>query len=272
VDSGDVKLVRTAGGHRRIPLAEATQFIRKINAVVVRPDLLGLMPVRGGVDNADAADVTTATHASDDQRLYDALLAGDARLAKALIQSWYVGGRDLPGMFDGPVRVAMHRIGELWAHDSRGILQEHRATAICVEALAGLRTLMIAPDAQAPLALGGAPQGDPYQIPSMMAALVLSDCGYREVNFGANTPVALLATEAIERRAKFVWISVSEISDHKSLCGELRNATKTLATADIPLVLGGRRHAECTIDGPRENVVRMGSMAELAAYARGARG
>src|SRR5215211_2356769 len=42
VDSGRVKMSRTAGGHRRIPLAEAIRFIRETHATVVRPDLLGL--------------------------------------------------------------------------------------------------------------------------------------------------------------------------------------------------------------------------------------
>ena len=42
VDSGDIRIARTAGGHRRIPLTEAIRFIRLINAPVVRPELLGL--------------------------------------------------------------------------------------------------------------------------------------------------------------------------------------------------------------------------------------
>ena len=42
VDSGQINMSRTAGGHRRIPLAEAIQFIRGIGATVVRPEMLGL--------------------------------------------------------------------------------------------------------------------------------------------------------------------------------------------------------------------------------------
>ena len=37
VDTGDIRVARTAGGHRRITLSEAIRFIRQIEAPVVRP-------------------------------------------------------------------------------------------------------------------------------------------------------------------------------------------------------------------------------------------
>ena len=42
-DAGRLQVARTEGGHRRIPIAEAVRFIRDTGAVVVRPDLLGLL-------------------------------------------------------------------------------------------------------------------------------------------------------------------------------------------------------------------------------------
>src|SRR5688500_324070 len=41
VDRGRLPVSRTAGGHRRIPLATAIRFIRETGATVVRPELLG---------------------------------------------------------------------------------------------------------------------------------------------------------------------------------------------------------------------------------------
>ena len=60
---------------------------------------------------------------------------GHARVARGLILSWYLDGRTLPALFDGPVRAAMHKVGDLWRHDPRGILVEHRATEICAAAV-----------------------------------------------------------------------------------------------------------------------------------------
>ena len=41
-DGGLIVATRTAGGHRRIPLAEAIRFIRETAQPVVRPEILGL--------------------------------------------------------------------------------------------------------------------------------------------------------------------------------------------------------------------------------------
>jgi MerR family transcriptional regulator, light-induced transcriptional regulator len=260
VDGGQIRISRTAGGHRRIPLAEAIQFIRAIGATVVRPDVLGLadMPPAGG----------HLLRLPDGQRLFDALRTGERRLARGLILSWYLQGRSLPALFDGPVSESMHQIGELWNHDARGILIEHRATEICIGIMAEIRELLPAVVEDAPLALGGGPQNDPYVLPTMMADAVLAEVGFRSVNFGANTPVGLLMDEAIERRARLVWLSISAAQESKSLRAAIKQLADGLARHNINLVLGGRCHAAC-IPRDSDNVSLIGSMSELAAFARG---
>ena len=78
VDGGDIRVARTAGGHRRSPLAEAIRFIRQLGAPVVRPDLLGL---------GEMAIASTPTGANDEQLLFDQLRNGDERAAKGLVVS-----------------------------------------------------------------------------------------------------------------------------------------------------------------------------------------
>jgi len=41
-DEGRIEAARTAGGHRRIPIAEAVRFVRETGASVVQPQALGL--------------------------------------------------------------------------------------------------------------------------------------------------------------------------------------------------------------------------------------
>src|SRR5687768_7351946 len=108
VDGGDIRMSRTAGGHRRIPLAEAIRFVRAIGATVVRPDILGLGSLGG--------TMTQGLELSDEERLYETLRAGEGDVARGLIVSWYLEGRGLPELFDGPVRSALHRLGEFWKH------------------------------------------------------------------------------------------------------------------------------------------------------------
>jgi excisionase family DNA binding protein len=260
IDGGRIRMSRTAGGHRRIPLQEAIRFIRQTGAIVVRPELLGL--------NQLEMEVESSAGASRDDALFNALRAGNGAVARGLIISSYLEGLGLAALFDGPVRGAMDRVGQLWEHDPRGIMVEHRATGICVETIAALRGLLPVVDEHAPLAIGGAPNEDPYQLPSMMAAAVLAEAGFRDINFGANTPVELLAQEAIDRKARLVWLSLSAEQDQKPLRTAIKKLADLLAKHQIDLILGGRFSGAC-VPRSMSNVRLVASMSDLAAMVRG---
>ncbi len=259
IDDGQIATSRTAGGHRRVAFEEVVRYVRASGATVVRPDLLGLDLPRAPRQRPPAPD--------DGERLFEALRAGDRAVARAMILGWYVDGRALPSLFDGPVRSAMHAVGELWRHERRGILDEHRATAICLGALAELRALIPPPRADAPVALGGAAPDDPYLIPTTMAGAVLADAGFREVNFGADTPVELLAAEAAARQARLVWLAVSFPELPPALRAAIRGLARAVEPRGVDVVVGGR-----CVDAfklrPSGNLVTVGSMTELAAFAR----
>jgi excisionase family DNA binding protein len=259
VDGGRIRMSRTAGGHRRIPLQEAIRFIRQTGATIVRPELLGLQQFQAGAQGSGP---------SRDEDLFDALNAGDVAVARGLIISAYLEGLGVAALFDGPVRSAMDRVGRLWQHEPRGIMVEHRATAICIESIAQLRGLLPVVDENAPIAIGGAPQGDPYQLPTMMAAATLAEAGLRDVNFGPNTPLELLAQEAIDRGARLVWLSISAEQDPKLLPAATKQLAGLLAKHGIALVLGGRFASAC-VPRPMPNVTLAASMSDLAAAARG---
>src|SRR6476646_7128295 len=82
VDSGDIRMTRTVGGHRRIPLAEAVRFIRKIGAKVARPDILGL---------ADLSKLEqTSSARADEASFFEFLCTGDRAAARGMILSRYL--------------------------------------------------------------------------------------------------------------------------------------------------------------------------------------
>src|SRR6476646_531152 len=87
VDSGDIRITRTVGGHRRIPLAEAVRFVRQIGAKILRPHILGLPEI----DNSEAA----RGGPSEERSLFDFLRTGNRVAARGLILSAYLSGRSL---------------------------------------------------------------------------------------------------------------------------------------------------------------------------------
>ncbi len=261
IDSGAIQTARTLGGHRRISMAEAVRFIRHSHSTVVRPELLGL---------AEVSQFRSDSGSSPDQSelLFEALRAGDATRAGSLLMSLYLAGQSVAALCDGPLRAAMHRIGELWEHDKRGILIEHRATDICLCIVNQLRGTFPVDRVEGPVALGGAIEGDPYMLPSLMVAAVLGEAGFHEINYGANTPVELLAEAATDEKATIVWVSISHVADAGELDRQVTMLASRLSRNGVPLLLGGRA-APRSVAVNRPNVHCAGSMAEVAAFAKG---
>jgi MerR family transcriptional regulator, light-induced transcriptional regulator len=261
-DEGRLTVERTAGGHRRIPLAAAVQFIRRSGLAVVRPELLELAAEAGGTMRAARDREVVGS------QLYGALLDDRAVEARSLIVSLYVDGASLAWICDEVIRGALSRVGALWEHGSEGIFLEHRATETCLRALGEVRRLLPPVPGDAQVAVGGGFEEDEYDVPSVMAAMILTEAGYRARNLGARTPVMATLAAIAHYGPGLVWqsLSMEPRSPRDAARGLLEIAT---AVAPGSLVVGGR--ALGTVPLPAAaNLHSLGSMAELAAFARGA--
>lgn len=275
-DDGLIRATRTGGGHRRIPIAEAIRFLRETEATLVHPEILGL---------PDVEAVSGGLPAREDEadRLHTYLRGGHVREARGLVLSMYLEGRSVAEICDGPVRLALQRIGDLWRHGPEGIFIEHRATEICAQAINQLRATFPAcestsgasadaqadTEARAPVATGGAPAGDSYLLPSLMAAASLEAEGFRAINLGPNSPAEALLLAARHHRADLVWLSASaEDLRAADLSGQVEALLAGLDELGLSLIIGGS--ALQRIQPPSSPSLHIGhSMAELVAFAKG---
>lgn len=260
VDDGLIDVHRTAGGHRRIPLREALRFARQRQMQIVRPELVGLPDLEDVPPEAREGEFTGDV-------LFHLLRRGEAARARGILATEYLNGAPLAGLFDGPVAEALARLGVLWQESDEGIYVEHMATNICIEAINQVRLLMPPPADDAPVALGGAPSGDPYVIPSLMAAAVLADAGYHVTNLGPNTPAAALLHAASVHTPNVVWLAVTAPFDAAEMRTLVSDLIRPLADDGVAVALGGRhaltQHAATLPDA----VWPMHSMQDLADFA-----
>ncbi len=247
VDSGKISASRTEGGHRRIEISEAMRFIRETRAPLARPELLDLPEV-------------AAARARGGGRLSSFLRDGDSAGARGWLMSRYLEGSTIAELADGPIREAMAGLGELWHHDEGGVFVEHRGTAICMEAVAQLRSMIVTAPATAPTAIGGGPAGDPYVLPAQLAAMVITEAGLRAVNLGANTPVGAFAHAVDQHQPKLVWMSIS-LALAPARARAISRWLQGLPTT-IAVVIGGQQSRTLGKLPPR--AVRASSMADLA--------
>lgn len=259
VDSGVVTAAKTPGGHRRIPRTEAIRLIRDSSLSLLNPGLLG-------VPDLETALATPTSPGLEGLRLFELLRDGQERHARGLLLSLYLSGRSTIEICDGPVREAMHRIGDLWRHSDAGVYLEHRASDIMVNALNHLRGLVHAAPDSAPLAIGAAPAGDPYIIPSLSAAIVLESSGIRSSNFGPNLPIGALRSAADDLSPSLVWLSLSRDDVPSGTVADIVKLGEHLAERNIALVIGGRSRG---LVPPTAKAHHAMSMGELVAFAKG---
>ena len=262
VDSGVVNADKTAGGHRRIPISEAVRFLRERRLTLVNPAAIGL-------SDMDSLVKTDSAHDSDNsQLLYEYLREGQAEAARGLLLSMYLGGRSVAQIVDSPLLEAMSRLGELWHRDDCGIFWEHRATDIAISALSRLRMVIPPRGDSAPIAVGAAPAGDPYILPSLSAAAVLESQGVNAVNLGPDTPIhsILLASESL--KARLVWVSISVAAEPEQLREDLSGLAEELNKVSIPIIVGGSQSNGIAL--PDTSLCHVGtSMGELEAMVKG---
>jgi excisionase family DNA binding protein len=227
IDSGDLAAVRTNGGHRRISLPEALRFIRSGHYRILDPGPLGLAAL--SQDPAPLVD-----------RLFTALTWADAHTTRALLVAALAEGQTIRALGDGPLRQVMERIGALWRHQEDGIAIEHMATATCLEAVHGLRDFLPEPGPEAAVALGGAPTGDPYQLPSCLLAASLLEVGYRTINLGPDTPLQALIQAVSRHQPRVAWLSFSTTAAVAAVNEGWDQLIAALTEHDTLLVMGGR--------------------------------
>ncbi|KAB2883078.1 MAG: helix-turn-helix domain-containing protein, partial [Kofleriaceae bacterium] len=255
VDAGKIQASRTDGGHRKILLSEAVRFIRETGAPIARPELLDLPEVAVAQQRGLGGTV----------RLLDHLLEGDVVGARGWLMSRYLAGASIAELCDGPIKDAMYRLGELWRHDEGGIFVEHRGTDVCLQALAQLRALHDPPE-EAPTALGGAPDGDPYLLPSFMAATVTAAAGMRAVNLGPDTPLVAFDAAVQHHAPRLVWVSISSPLSPARVRG-LIDWIEALPGSVLPIV-GGQQSSPFAGAHAHASFRHVHSMAEVEAIAR----
>ena len=230
-DSGLIPTRRTAGGHRRVPVAGVVAFLRERGFDPERPDLLGL-PAGAHRDRRDLAKLG--------DRAGVELGAGNEPEFTSLVLGLYLGGRSLAELADKIFAPAFAWLGTSWAHGQIEVYQERRAVEIVRKTLHELSRLIPPPPPNAPLALTAALEGDPYTLPVALAELVLRDVGWNATSLGSGNPAASLCAAVDDLSPRLLCVSASTLGDESAFttdCNALYEHARSRGTA---LALGGR--------------------------------
>lgn len=260
-DLGAVPVLRTAGGHRRIPRKSLEDLLAQggdLGSLLKLSDAASSdvaakegcgdsdktdPPASESAKNSDAGDRKLDVFAGDDllevqTEFRDALRIGLESRCRQLVDDLLKAGFSRSSAADFLMTKAMHQFGHMWEHGDLAVYQERRACGICMGLLHELkRSFSLAPGA--PVAIGGTPRGDIYQLPTQMIELALCEAGWNATSLGCNLPIASFAEAVREYEPSLLWISLSSIEAEESFVREF-NELADLLSKGTALIIGGR--------------------------------
>jgi excisionase family DNA binding protein len=261
-DKGILRIVRTAGGHRRLPLEEVMRFLRESGHALERPDLLGLPAAIG----QGATVVERAL-----RQLEDALRAADEQLARRVVLDLYLAKHALWRIGDDVISPAFRLIGNAWECGELAVYQERRACEIAQRILYELVAMSSPPRSAAPRAIGGTLEGDGYRLSTMLCECVLREAGWRAESLGTSIPVESFCRAIDDLAPRLCWVSISHVADRGVLLDRLE-ALSARATADGALLAVGGRALDDDMRRRLPSVTfcdRMKDLVDLAASIEG---
>jgi methanogenic corrinoid protein MtbC1 len=173
--------------------------------------------------------------------LWKALRDGHGDDTRAIIHGAYGSGVALETLADKIIAPAMSKLGHDWETSRIDVWQEHRGTQLCATALYELKEHLEArAEKNRPVAVGGAPEGDPYLLPTLLAQYVLLDAGWEAVNLGPNTPLTSLARAVEKLRPRLLWISVSCLENSATFIRSYKELYRVAERQGVAVAAGGQ--------------------------------
>jgi MerR family transcriptional regulator, light-induced transcriptional regulator len=120
----------------------------------------------------------------------DALTVADAGGAGRVARRALGEGTGVAGLYQRVIAPAMWRIGELWEQGEISVADEHLATALTHQAMAGIYGPSLGHKVKPGRILMAAVEGEQHALGLRMAADVVELAGYETIYLGADVPTA----------------------------------------------------------------------------------
>lgn len=230
-DRGVVPSVKTAGGHRRLPLSGVLAFLEQQGHPLVRPEELGLPP---GIATHPAEGRESAL-----RHFVRAMQEGNLAVCQRLVAETRLAGRSMAWICDELIAPSLMQIGDGWCRGSVEIFEERRGCEMVVLLLADLLRWLPPVDPAGPVAVGGTMAGDPYALPPRMVELVLRESGWNATSLGCGLPLTAFRAALQKLRPRLLWLSVSHLADAATFLREYNELWQEADSLGTAVAVGG---------------------------------
>jgi excisionase family DNA binding protein len=228
VDDGILPAHKTAGGHRKLLVADVVRLGRAGKL----PNLdVSRLEVLGGSDVPKAENDLRTLAAK-------ALEAADGNALRSVVLGAYQTGVPIDRLFDDILMPAIFHLRGTGA--SHGSFRYQQAVQECKGSLYELKSILeLRASQNCPLAVGGAGVGNHDPLFSLLIQLVLLDAGWDPVNLGPDTPFTSFRAAIAELRPRLLWISFIEPVTDERMIDAFNEVGRDAMSHGICVVLHG---------------------------------
>jgi MerR family transcriptional regulator, light-induced transcriptional regulator len=195
---------KTAYGWVRQGLLPATRAGRRYQVNVADVHALGAQRAAG---TPPRPEVRVRNCQQQADRFYDAIVAGEERLAEALLAG-LATGMPFIELCERVVGPALRRIGDGWAAGDISIAVEHRSAVICERLLAPLAARQPRGRPRG-VAVTATPPGERHGLPALMAEGCLREDHWLVQHLGTDLPANEIGRLAHDVAARLVVLSAT---------------------------------------------------------------
>ncbi len=246
-DQGTVPVVKTAGGHRRIPCHTVDQLLANGGAFdSVAIDSVAFTGPEGGLHASNresepaGVETSSASIPLDECRreFLAALQQGREGRCRQLISRLLASGHSRSTAADLLISDALHHFGHMWEQGDLAIYQERRACGICQGLLHELKQSIPVP-LNGPVAIGGSTSNDAYQLATQLVELGLRELGWQATSLGCNLPFQTFRAAVHEYRPRLLWFSISVVASEEDFVRDFNELADSIG-GSTAIVVGGR--------------------------------
>jgi diguanylate cyclase (GGDEF)-like protein len=139
----------------------------------------------------------------------DALAVADGASAGLVARQALSEGLGVAGLYQRVIAPAMWRIGELWERGEGTVAEEHLATALTHQVMAGIYGSSLGHKVMPGRILMAAVEGEQHALGLRMAADVIELAGYETIYLGADVPTAELLQAVATHAPNLVGLSAT---------------------------------------------------------------
>ena len=237
-DSGNLKCIKTLGGHRKYRIQDVVEFMDANNydtTATIIPSEKKMTPITVSTDYA----ILAKDYRVLSDMFFNITLKGNREDTFQFLYLLYVNRFSLTDIHDKIIFPAFRTIGEKWMMQELTVDQEHLATNTTVHALHKLQDHITKKPRNGKIALSACLEEEYHELGLMCATNILEADGWTVYSLGANVPVESINNAVDTYAPHLVLISSTAPKTNKQVINAVQAIKTNAAKIGAHVIVGG---------------------------------